>query len=110
MECLVQPPVAFVNVQTRLEALPIFYSVNRFHFEMVIFRVKNEPPLVALIYTPSPPDYQGRCPPDWWRAIGDTNLRSITQLSVAGKGKMPLGITPTQSRILRQLALWHTSA
>jgi hypothetical protein len=40
--CLVQPPIALVNVQICLEALPIFYSVNRIHFEMVNFRLKKE--------------------------------------------------------------------
>jgi len=61
-----------VNRQLRLEALHTFYTINRFHFELSNFDILA-----------SPRSKGHRLPPDWWRSIGDTNLRLIRPLSFA---------------------------
>jgi hypothetical protein len=66
MDCLVQPPITFVNVQTRLETLPIFYAINKFHFETSNFGGLGSNDSFV----------------EWWRVTGDTNLRFIRSFSI----------------------------
>ena len=69
-KCLCQPPLTEVSVQIRKECLPLFYHVNKFHFEMNNF-----------FKTASP----WRAPVAWWHAIGDKNLRLIRSFNIVGK-------------------------
>jgi hypothetical protein len=71
--CLLQPPITLVNKQLRSEVLPVFYEVNRFHFEMGNFPVTQR--------DGRPSTGESWSPTRWWRAIGDTNLRSIGRIS-----------------------------
>lgn len=68
--CLVQPPLTRVCRLIRKESLPCFYGVNRFHLELHNWS------------TPRGDSLPARGPLDWWRAIGDTNLRSFKHMSM----------------------------
>lgn len=70
LDCLAQPGLTIVNRQLREETLPIFYNINRFHFEMSNFTRPGH----------WKPD--SRSPIDWWPAAGDTNLRSIRSMTL----------------------------
>ena len=76
LECLLQPALTIVNAQLRREALPIFYAVNHFHFEMHNFTIQ----LNARTKRKSGIRY----PLNWWRAIGDSNLRALRSISIVG--------------------------
>jgi len=59
----------------REETLPIFYGVNSFHLELSNFHIGyNSRTLKPL----------RRSPTDWWRAMGDTNLRCTKSLTLVG--------------------------
>lgn len=62
LDCLVQPPLTRTNRQIREEALPIFYSNHTFIFDLQSNFCRQ------------------RAINDWWRAVGDTNLRSIRHM------------------------------
>ena len=70
--CLKQPKVSKVCRQMREEALAVFYGVHHFHLEMGNFESTTTQGLVK----------PGWSPMDWWRAIGDSNLRRIAHLSM----------------------------
>ena len=75
LKCLLQPPITYVNRQVRAESLSLFYQINKIHFELDNFVLKG---------------YHVRhngmvIPADWWRAIGDDNLRLVRQLNVFGQ-------------------------
>ena len=78
MDCLLQPAVTLVNISIRLEALPIFYSINKFHFEMDNFKCEVGGHCQNI----------QACPSDWWRSIGDTNLRYILHFTIASPAIM----------------------
>ena len=73
LECLLQPSVSMVNAQLRRESLFVFYGINQFHLEMDNFHLHT---------------HEGECtmanksPADWYRAIGDDNIRAIRRLSL----------------------------
>jgi hypothetical protein len=76
LECLLQPPIAMVNKMLRREALPLFYSNNHFHLELSNFHVHSF-------------ESQGNCemtksPVQWYRAIGNENIKEIERLSLGG--------------------------
>ena len=73
LEYLLQPQLARVNRQVHEESLQVLYSVNKFHFEMSNF-------VLATTWQGWRKDV--RSPVDWWRAIGDTNLRLIQGMNV----------------------------
>ncbi|KAK3711873.1 hypothetical protein LTR37_009391 [Vermiconidia calcicola] len=77
LECLLQPPLTLVNRQLRGEALATFYAANEFHFEMSNFVVATSEGWRESV----------RSPVDWWRAVGDTNLRNIRNLTICGQSK-----------------------
>ena len=82
LDCLLQPPIARVNMQIRAESLPLFYSTNHFHFEMSNFA------LASKYYTrmsgeENPRDQ--RTPVDWFESIGNPNLSNITRLDIVGQ-------------------------
>ena len=61
-----------MNRQIRTDVLPRYYGNVRFHFDMRRFAVT---------------DIRGKriktwSPVDWWRSIGDTNLRSIRSMDI----------------------------
>lgn len=56
----------------REEVLAVFYSVNVFHLEMSNFEVTDIEGLPIRKWSPV----------QWWRAIGDTNLRRITSFNM----------------------------
>lgn len=68
--CLLQPLLSRTCAQLRSETLPVFYRVNAFHLEWS-----------ALSYWGSIPE----APAQWWRAIGDTNLRSMASLRLVSR-------------------------
>jgi len=68
--CLAQPPLTRVCPLIRDEALASFYSVNHFHLEFSHWSTAQKDALPS------------RGPLDWWRAIGDTNLRCIKRMSM----------------------------
>ena len=75
LDCLLQPAVTRLNRDIRKDALPIFYTVNKFHLEMENF-------VVATLHGWR----KGvRSPIDWWRAIGDINLQNIHRLDIVGR-------------------------
>lgn len=63
--CLLQPAISRISRQLRYETLPIFYGINKIHIDATAFS-----------YVGSDPG----TPADWWRVIGDTNLRMIKSL------------------------------
>ena len=77
LDCLQQPALTQVNQQIRGETLQIFYAINRFHVEMGNFHLNDH-------YT-----YRAefRSPADWWRAIGDINLRLIHDFTLMAHRK-----------------------
>lgn len=75
LDCLAQPGLTVVSRRVREEALPAFYSVNSFHFEMSNFHIAGGSGTCKK---------HGRSPMDWWRATGDTNLRCIRSLTLVG--------------------------
>ena len=70
--CLLQPEVSKVGRQMREEALAVFYGSNHIHFEMSNFEVTDISGLILEEWLPM----------DWWRAIGDSNLRRIGKMSL----------------------------
>ena len=70
-----KPALTRVCYQIREEALPALYSVNKFHLEMYNSSFKNDPTVDEVLWSPV----------HWWRAIGDTNLRYIRELSIVGQ-------------------------
>lgn len=79
LDCLLQPALTYINRQVREEVLPLFYSVNKFHFELCNFTLAVHGRWC----------FRPRSPVDWWRAIGDSNLRNIRQLNVFGPSDTP---------------------
>ena len=75
LDCLLQPPITYVNRQIRAESLSLFYQINKFHFELDNF----------VLNRPRDRQNETKIPPDWWRAIGDHNLRSIADLNMFGQ-------------------------
>ena len=59
--------------QLREEVLAVFYGSHTFHFEMSNFEITDPDGLPVRSWSPL----------RWWRAIGDTNLRRITSLSLS---------------------------
>jgi hypothetical protein len=57
------------------EVLPVFHSANKFHLEKDNFSFKNTPAAQQTL----------RSPIQWWRAMGDANLRSIRELKILGQ-------------------------
>ncbi|KAK3674359.1 hypothetical protein LTR78_005828 [Recurvomyces mirabilis] len=92
--CLLQPALTQVNRQLRAESLPVFYGVNDFHHAMFQHTL---PPNDRK--SPSTSDSASNFDSDvwhkqvggmpvvrftnWWRGIGDTNLRLIRSFSLA---------------------------
>ncbi|KAK6442930.1 hypothetical protein LTR95_000808 [Oleoguttula sp. CCFEE 5521] len=70
--CLTQPALTRVCRQLRMEALPLFYGLYHFHFELQPFRTID-------IYGVNLTTGLG----DWLRAIGDTNLQLMKRFSMA---------------------------
>lgn len=68
MHCLLQPALTKVCAQVRVVTLPMFYALKKIHFELYNFYGRHE----SLI--------------DWWRAVGDKNLRLVHQLNVLANG------------------------
>ena len=56
----------------REEVLAVFYGINSFHFEMSSFEVTDPNGLPNSRWSPV----------SWWRCIGDTNLRRITNFGL----------------------------
>ena len=75
LDCLLQPELAKASKQVREETLRIFYGVNSFHLELSNFHVEYHPRTLKPL---------NRSPTDWWRAMGDTNLRCIKSLTLVG--------------------------
>lgn len=71
LDCLVQPPLTRVCRLFRCESLPVFYGKNHIHLELGNWR---KPRLAQL---------PKRSPVDWWRAVGEMNLRLISTVSIA---------------------------
>ena len=83
LDCLLQPAITRTCVQIRAESLAMFYTVNTFHFEMDNFALVSRAirPHVRV----GESLWNVRSPIDWWRAIGDTNLRQICRFSIAAQ-------------------------
>ena len=83
---LVQPPISFINRRLRQVSLPVFYGVNRFHFEMANFKLfKDFYAFNILIEEERYVRDVKRSPPDWWRAVGNPNLSMLRHLTIIGK-------------------------
>lgn len=89
LNCLLQPPVTLVNRQIRSEALPLFYYSNTFHFELDNFaETRNllaSPWRFADACDTLCKDGDQRRPMNWWRAIGASNLKNVSRLTLAGR-------------------------
>lgn len=71
--CLLQPALTRVSSQVRSESVALFYDVNKFHFEAYTFNITTS-----------------KSPKDWWRGIGDSNLRHIKHLCIIDRKSSPM--------------------
>ena len=83
LNCLLQPAITRTCRQIRAETLAMFYTVNAFHIEMDNF---------ALVSRSTRPHVRAteqlwnlRSPIEWWRAVGNVNLRHICRFSIAAQ-------------------------
>lgn len=58
----------------------MFYGTNHFHIELGNFERNG-----AEYFRAGCPREVKRCPADWWRAIGDINVRIIRHFSIVGQ-------------------------
>lgn len=65
--CLVQPALTRVSRQLRDEALPVFYRCNKVYFDASTFFFSKD-----IL----------RMPVNWWRGIGNSNLRALRRLEI----------------------------
>lgn len=75
LDCLIQPPIAFVNRRLRQLSLSMLYGSNTFHFELDNFEL-SKGPLAREVK---------RCPSDWFRAVGTANLAMVRYLTLVGR-------------------------
>lgn len=74
LSCLLQPRITHVNRQVRAESLSMFYHINKIHIELGNFVLPRKGPGKNV-----------KIPADWWRAIGNHNLKFVANFNIFGQ-------------------------